>query len=349
MTLARFTQPLAAALFLVSLCAAPAAAQPGKYDSYFVFGDSLADNGNVWLTSKVLAKVNPALAPAPPPSETPHATYWNGRFSNGPVFVEQLWSQVRHKGAPKTLLPYISSPVIKGKAAVNFAFGGTGTPLLDQTPGGLQAPGLLGQVELFRVSLLGKKPSASALYLIATGANDYRIDPYNTPMAPEKVVANIALAVQRLYAIGARHIVVMTLPDLGCIPSENLPVPQAHCTAPASNDPTSATPPSQLTAYHNMLLAQALANLKLSGATLRLVDLNEKFAELRNTAPGSWFYPALVANGTPELASCLFTAPATCRDVDFAVGNGFLFWDVVHPTSDGHAALAQFTASKLGK
>ncbi|MBA2353253.1 MAG: hypothetical protein H0V80_01150, partial [Acidobacteria bacterium] len=129
MTLVRLLRPLPAVLLLVSLLAPSAAAQSPTYDSFYVFGDSLADNGNVWLTSKLLH-----VTPAPPPSQSPNRTYFDGRFSNGPVAFEYLWERVRKRGAP-ALVPYISSPVLGHKSAVNFAFGGTGTPLLDQTPG----------------------------------------------------------------------------------------------------------------------------------------------------------------------------------------------------------------------
>ena len=63
MNLAKTLTPLLAATMVVSVLAAPVAAQPGTYDQFFTFGDSLADSGNVWLTSKLLG-----VAPAPPPS-----------------------------------------------------------------------------------------------------------------------------------------------------------------------------------------------------------------------------------------------------------------------------------------
>ena len=86
-------------------------------------------------------------------------------------------------GSAGSLKPFLAAPIVGSTGAVDFAFGGTGTPYLDQTPGGFWAPGLKGQVELFKSALGARKPSKNALYVIVTGANDYRDDAFNTPMA----------------------------------------------------------------------------------------------------------------------------------------------------------------------
>jgi len=381
MTLVRFLRPLAAALLLVSLCSSPARGQvgvPPAFDSFYVFGDSLADNGNVWLTSKLLIAARQLTGPAPPPSESPNLTYSRGRFSNGPVAFEYLWEKLKKPGSP-ALVPYISAPLLGKTGAVNFAFGGTGTPVLDQTPGGLWAPGLLGQVGLFKFGLRGKSPSKNALYAIVTGANDYRVGAFNEPMSPGVVVANIGKAVQSLYKSGAREFLVLTLPNLGCLPYtapfiNAADEPESECIAPAFPAGPGAIRPSQLTAIHNALLAQTLGELqatgKLQGATVRLVDVNDVFDGLRefiDTIPSPelpfplWALPALdvllpptVAG--PPMSACLFVAPQLCTDVpievrlpdgSFATPFPLLFWDVVHPTTFAHSALADYLYERL--
>ena len=65
--------------------------------------------------------------------------------------------------------------------------------------------------------------------------------------------------------------------------------------------------------------------------------------------------PALAAYGAqlpqpqPELAGCLFVAPATCRDVPFAFGAPFVFWDIVHPTTGAHRALGDYLFKRLSQ
>jgi phospholipase/lecithinase/hemolysin len=332
----RLLRPLAAALLIVFSFTGPAAAQPRTYDSFYAFGDSLADIGNVLLRSQQLG-----IDPAPPPSISPHLTYNGGRFSNGPVAFEYLWELLSGQapGSAGGLKAFLAAPILGPKGAVDFAFGGTGTPYVDQTPGGLYAPGLKGQVALFRLALRGRRPSTHALYAIVTGANDYRDDQFNQPMAPPDVVANIVDAVDTLYQLGARDVMVLNMPDLGLLPGGGGP----------------GSPESELSAFHNQLLANALTVLSAHRPKLRLIqiDINHVFALL---PPGmDVTTPALDAMFPPEslppgfkMSLCLFIDPVTCADVPtFETNSAFLFWDVVHPTTDAHRILGQYLYDTL--
>jgi phospholipase/lecithinase/hemolysin len=331
MTTARLLGPLAALLLVVFSFPGAAAVQRRTFDSFYGFGDSLADVGNVWLTSQLLR-----IDPTPPPSTSPHRTYLQGRFSNGPVAFEYLWEFLSGQapGSVGGLKASVAAPILVPQGAVNYAYGGTGTPLIDRTPGGLYAPGLEGQVELFRLALRGRKPSTHALYAIVTGANDYRDDQFNQPMAPPDVVGNIVDAVDTLYRIGARDVMVVNMPDLGRLPGGGGP----------------GSPESELSAIHNQLLANALTVLEVQRPKLRLiqVDINQVFALL---PPGmDVTTPALDAMFPPEylppgfrMSLCLFIDPATCADVPtFETNWRYLFWDAVHPTTDGHWLLGQY-------
>src|SRR5262245_1866124 len=59
----------------VALCTSYGAALAGPFSNLVVFGDSLSDVGNI---SNATFGTNPG----------PY--YWNGRFSNGPVYTETL-------------------------------------------------------------------------------------------------------------------------------------------------------------------------------------------------------------------------------------------------------------------
>ena len=61
---------------LAALMAGTASAQARPFTHLFVFGDSLSDSGNI-------SALTGGLIPASPP-------YFNGRFSNGPIWVEHL-------------------------------------------------------------------------------------------------------------------------------------------------------------------------------------------------------------------------------------------------------------------
>ncbi len=69
--------PILSALTAVILLSFTPTARADSFSAVFVYGDSLSDNGNL----------HSAVGLPPPP-------YYNGRFSNGPVAVEQLAAQL---------------------------------------------------------------------------------------------------------------------------------------------------------------------------------------------------------------------------------------------------------------
>lgn len=342
---------LFAAAFICSIFRGTAHAQIPQipsFDALYVFGDSLADNGND-LRATQAARMNPAV----PPSASPHKTYFEGRFSNGYVAPEFLWQLLSGNapGSPGGLKPFLSQPLLPLGPAVDFAFGGTGTPYLDQTPGGFYAPGLKGQVELYRTALQSVKKPKRPLFVIVTGANDYRVDQFNVPLPIDQVVTNIVDAVETLYRSGARDVMVLNLPDLGLVPGES--------------DPQSAT---ALSLAHNAALKSALDALHARYPNLRIVqpDLIEAFDQLPAWKP-EWEWnqttpllEVLFANdptlppGFP-MSACLFIDPLTCKDspapfnVPLPLPVHFVFWDIVHPTTEAHAYLAQYLYLSLTK
>jgi phospholipase/lecithinase/hemolysin len=317
---------------LFTLAGRPSAHGP-EYQSFMTFGDSLADIGNVFILSQVLG-----IDPAPPPS----SAYFEGRFSNGPVAFEYLWQLLSGKapGQPGSLRAFLASPLNGAEGAVDYAFGGTGTPRRDVTPGGLSAPGLEGQIELYRLSLRGRKPSRRTLFAIVTGANDYRLDAFHQPLPPTESVGNIRDAVATLYEMGARDVMVLNLPDLGLIPANIA-------------DPAAAT---QLSMLHNALLKNALDQLAAQLPKLNLIQVDLFQLPSRLPSGMNFVVPALdflFPPGPPLppgffMSTCLFVDPATCANVPtFNVPGTFVFWDVVHPTTVVHRVLGEYLHERL--
>lgn len=227
-----------AAVALVGLLARPATAAP--ITDLLVFGDSLSDTGNAFLGT------GGTTPPSPP--------YFDGRFSNGPVWVERLAGRLG-----------VTAPTPAFAGGSNYAVGGaeTGTGL---SPIG--APGVLEQVDTYLnlTPFPADPPSPGTLIVLQGGGNDF----LNGQTDPTVPVANLLLAVTELAGSGGTRFAVANLPDLGELPGTNtLPAP-----ARAALNALSAT--------FNALLAQELAQLAASlGVRIDLIDVNGLYAQIR--------------------------------------------------------------------
>ena len=170
------------ALALSSLCSANTL----PFDQMIIFGDSLSDNGNVYLA---LGGVSPA--PFPP-------QYTVGRFTNGPdvtpgTAYQGLWHE---QLSAMTGLP-VTLPFLAGGS--NYAIGGaeTGFGVVDNVPGmGLQV-----------TAFLTAQPSApSALYVLEGGNNDI----LDAALAPSASAADIAAAEQQAILNLAREVAMLS-------------------------------------------------------------------------------------------------------------------------------------------
>lgn len=135
-----------------------------KINQLYIFGDSLSDTGNIY-------RATGGAYPSSPP-------YFQGRYSNGLVWVEYLASGLK-------LTP---------KQSTNFAFGGatTGTSSMNGIPG------LLAQVDNFTKAHPDINPNA--LYVLWAGANDYLYGTSNSTMPIE----NLSKAIHLLSTRGAK-------------------------------------------------------------------------------------------------------------------------------------------------
>ncbi|APW38385.1 hypothetical protein RD110_15270 [Rhodoferax koreense] len=303
---------------LLGLPAAWAGLLP-NYSAMYAFGDSLSDTGNDFIAT------TPTTVPAIPPSVTPYATYWKGRFTNGPVAVEYLWRLLARKNNAE-LLPFLADQNLSNKTSVSFAFGGSSSGVSTQTPMGFTVPGLLGQVNLYSQAMAGKKPHPNTLFTVWSGSNDYL---QNITYSPDVVVGNVTTAIRALYAQGARDFLVPNLPDMGITPFAVAQGKGALFT--------------KLTKQHNALLEVSLRGLsyQLPKANITRVDVYALGEALLASGLVSADVPAVeyLSPGTGAV-DCLFRNPATCVDV---TQNGylppFLFWDAMHPTTQVHGAI----------
>jgi phospholipase/lecithinase/hemolysin len=224
-----------------------------SFTALYALGDSLSDTGR---------------NPAPP------TNYFNGRYSNGPLWVEYLSGQ----------LGLLYNPTN------NFAVSGSATAdLASQLAGLTPSPDL-----------------ASALFTVWSGANDFKnnvtlgTDDAGWSNVIAAAVLNLTNTIDALYTDGAREVLVPNLPNLGETPA-------------LSGQPGSfrAYIDTKVASFNN-LLAAALTNSMQRNPGLRIypLDANSLFARLISTP--ATFGITVTTNGAledPNLTDKSFTGP----------------------------------------
>lgn len=209
----------------------PLPAEAASFSQIYAFGDSLVDTGNALNLTGV-----------------PPEPYFEGRFSNGPIWTDYLAADL---GIPQT----------------SFGFGGALSSefglLLFNKAVVAPVPGLLTQVNQFAATAPAIDPEA--LYILWAGANDYLFAGVTDPSGP---VANLTQAVNTLSGIGAENFLLVNLPDLGDLPLLDDP----------SFPPGAIAGLNTLSGLHNQALAEAVDVLDASDdITVDLLDINPLF------------------------------------------------------------------------
>lgn len=322
------------AVFLVS-CGGEgysSAPTPPTYATTVVMGASLSDTGNS-------CNAIPAGCPPAPP-------YATGKFSNGPLYVEAVAAA------------YGAAVTPSRTGGNNFAFAGarTGSVRAALDAAALQAvtlsaatgtlpsfPGMnsaTGTTPSQLDSLLTKfnfqiPPQTLVIIDASTFGNNISdaltlssVFPANAATIPTAIVTgavtDIVGVINRLYAAGARTMVVMNVPNVGQTPRV-----QALGAAAIAGA-------TQLSAGFNTALGQQITGLRnvLTGSNIILFDLFALEAQIKaGTAPGGF----TLANVT---AACFTPTPAP---VVCATPGTYFYWDSFHPT----AALGAYVATRI--
>jgi outer membrane lipase/esterase len=290
---------------LLGMASIPATAAP--FTGLVVFGDSVSDSGNNALTfDNSITAPGPTRTAVPIPSPTfvPTLPYASGRYSNGPVWIEQVASG----------LGLSATPSLAG--GTNYAFGGARSG-----PSGSSFPfSLRDQAATYLASTGGTAPSGN-LYVIEGGSNDARdaLALFNRGGDPRALFASYAsdinAIISSIEAGGADHILLLNVPDIGKTPSALALGPNASAAG------------SAIASGFNTALAARLATLPATTrADISLLDLF--------TLQDNVFGAPLAHGFTDVTSACAFNV--TC----IANPAGVFYWDGIHPTSSGHAAIA---------
>ncbi|WP_298745590.1 autotransporter domain-containing protein [uncultured Brevundimonas sp.] len=295
--MSRFLRNAAAAALTVAAVGAFAfTASAQSYGRLVVFGDSLSDNGNLYALIG---------QPTSPP-------YYQGRFSNGPVFTELLGFDAGRftAGAPVT-------------GSVNYAFGGARTDnaalppgmrnqLLAYTGGG----GTFGANDL--VSVLG---GANNIFQAFPAAAANPLTAQSTMQAAATAAAaDISFIVNSVAGAGAGTILVGNLPRLGV-------TPQFSPTNPLVGPNGSALADFAGTTFNSALATGLFAvAANQPDANIILMDLY-KISDPLAANPAAF--------GLTNARDACFNGVTVCASPDT-----YLYWDSVHPTAAGHRLIA---------
>jgi phospholipase/lecithinase/hemolysin len=272
-----------------------------SFNQIVVFGDSLSDTGNAFKATG---------------GKFPPAPFFNGRFSNGPLWIEYL--------APQLGISQVTNFAVAGATSGRSNVGSSNV-------GGQQLPGVLDEIDLFANQLAQSRPPGSntpatanprALYIVWGGANDFLTLPQDPAAAIQSVrnsINNVVQAITTLANLGAKTIVVPNLPNLGLTPF-----------AVTRNLTTSATLFSTL---FNTVLEGTLGNLEANlGIDLVRVDvfsLSQSIAQ----RPSEF--------GFTNITTPLFQATQPVNP------DAFTFADDFHPTTAVHRLISDAVKRSL--
>ncbi|XP_074321015.1 GDSL esterase/lipase LTL1-like [Silene latifolia] len=312
--------------------------------AFFVFGDSLVDNGN----NNYLA--TSARADSPPygidyPTRRP-----TGRFSNGLNMPDIISESI---GAEPTL-PYLSPQLNGPRLLVGANFASAGVGILNDT--GIQFLNIIRisrQLQYFeeyqkRVSdMIGGGATQElvnrALVLITLGGNDFVNNYYLVPFSARSrqfalpnyvtyLISEYRKVLSRLYELGARRVLVTGTGPMGCVPSE---IAQRGRNGQCSQELMTAAD------LFNPQLVQLINNLNSDIGSPVFVSANAFRMHMDFISN-----PQAYGFVTSKVACCgqgPYNGIGLCTPLSNLCSNRdeYAFWDAFHPTERANRIIVQ--------
>jgi phospholipase/lecithinase/hemolysin len=292
---------LAGTIFLCNL-------QASSIDGIYAFGDSLSDVGNAFIATG-------GAEPAFP--------YSNGQFSNGPVWVQDLATDLGLPPLTPSLPPYNGTDYAVGSAQ-------SGATLFNPTPS--PADLLNGQIPAFNAANPGGA-NPNGLYTIWIGSNDLAAIPATATLAQVEtdigdIAGNIDTAISDLASVGAKNFLVVTVPNLGDTPEA---LAGGAATVAALSE-LSATFDSTLVSGAGPIpsLAELAAGDSVNISVLNAYALTDAIV----ADPSAYGF-------TNVTAPCLVGAVNYAGGTPCSTPNQYLYWDAEgHPTAAANQIIA---------
>lgn len=299
---------------------AHAASITDNYTSFHVFGDSLSDQG-------LLHAITGGTRPSSPP-------YFQGRFSNGPVWAENIITEFNNR--------YSADAGGPGYSSVSFAIGGaTAVKNSDNVPDMTsQTISFVDYVTNYSTVNSASQTGDRPLLAFWFGGNDIlnAIDGLPEDATAEQAAATVNNAAKKAAAAVAKvmkdghatsynlhDFLAFNLPDIGEAPIFNLFQPEAKPLASAA------------TRLFNSELARLIGEFGEDGPNVTLIDIYALTNDIRAN-PGNY--------GLSDVTSpCVFpsadVAAAFAQDMVCSadVANERAYFDSIHPNNRVHEAI----------
>lgn len=267
-----------------------------------VFGDSLSDNGNFYEHEQ-------HRLPLSPP-------YYQGRFTNGPVWIENLVAFYFPENSSDHLLDYAfaAAAVVEDDEDLFFT--------------------LNSEVDRYLLEH-HNQADAQNLYVMWVGANNYLGLPDDYETVVHEVNDGIKKNIERLVAKGAQHFLILNLPNLGHIPE--------------AREPEVAKEMARSSKRNNVILNETLEALKIEHPAVEWLffDVEAAMDEMLENPARNGFLNVKetcwqsALDEEPSSKLVLNIAATIKLDSKQKACDGFLFFDTVHPTGLAHRILAE--------
>ncbi|KAF5729144.1 GDSL-motif lipase/hydrolase family protein [Tripterygium wilfordii] len=305
----------------------------------FVFGDSTVDPGN---NNYLPTAFKGNFAPYGRDFTNRNPT---GRFTNGRLTTDFIASYV---GVKNSVPPYLDSRLSSEElmTGVSFASAGSGfDPLTPRIPNVMD---IQKQLECFRAykqkleSATGKQRTEDhikkALFIISAGTNDFVINYFALPFRRKNysvftyqkfILHKAKELLQALHDEGARKILMVGLPPMGCLP---IVITLSSNNAILSRDCIEAY--SIVARDYNLMLQNELNFMQQSlghaGTRINYIDIYGPI-EYMIQGPGKFDFDEVSSGccGTGYLEAAFLCNPDSyvCPDA-----STYVFWDSIHPT-----------------
>ena len=292
--------------------------EAASFSEAIVFGDSLSDSGNYYTQFGGMSMQPYETENVP---STPYAIGGH-HFSNGATWVEQLTKklQIAKSGLPSELSPGLFRNYAVGRSRARAV-------LLDDV---FSEVNLTTQVDSFLADENDQAPS-EALYIIWIGSNDvadalFAANPADIIGA---ALLNTFTQIQRLYRHGARHFLVLNMPNFALTPL----VLDVVSVYPVPVQEFLLQNISMASVGYNQALAGNLAYMQSVLPDMNVINL-DVFSVLNDIVANPELYGLQIVDKACVIPDT--RGQAYCSD-----WGRYLFWDAQHPTREGHSIIAE--------